>query len=236
MRGSGDHQRIGSPSENHGKMPREYASTRRSGVRLPPAQSNPLGDLSALLTGGKGASPRSHGITPSNVTRRGLAPASRSRGLSLFPGKVRGPPAVHARALVTLETFQDVVGTSKSRVREELRRVMRTHAAAADEQQIVVEVEARADLGDEGLVGGAVAFPRPFDQRRIRHVADELPFGRRANVDDGGAALFTQAMGLHGRDGAGIGEAHLVRALACAREDRVALRLLLWDAAALAHQ
>ncbi len=46
MRGSGECQRMGSPSLYHGKMPTEYARRSRSGLRSPPTASSPvLGQL-----------------------------------------------------------------------------------------------------------------------------------------------------------------------------------------------
>src|SRR5690242_18250827 len=62
MRGSGLHHRIGSPSENHGKMPLRYPSSSRSADRSPPAATRPFGCRSAERTGGKGVSCSSQGI------------------------------------------------------------------------------------------------------------------------------------------------------------------------------
>src|SRR6187455_2261832 len=79
MRGSGDHHRIGSPSEYHGKMPWVYASTRRSGESSPPAHSSPLGDASAFVTGGNGSPLRSQGITSPAQGPRGPEFQARDR-------------------------------------------------------------------------------------------------------------------------------------------------------------
>src|SRR5471032_1772820 len=63
MRGSGDHHRSGSPSENHGKIPLRYAMSRRSVDRSAPAASRPLGCVSACAALGKGVCRPSQGIT-----------------------------------------------------------------------------------------------------------------------------------------------------------------------------
>src|SRR5450631_209170 len=65
MRGSGDHHRSGSPSENQGKIPLRYAMSRRSVDRSAPAARRPLGCVSACATLGKGVWRSSQGITVS---------------------------------------------------------------------------------------------------------------------------------------------------------------------------
>ena len=62
MRGSGDHHKTGSPSLNHGKMPREYASSKRGLPSPPPAARRPLGSSSARSVGGNGSNGPSKGI------------------------------------------------------------------------------------------------------------------------------------------------------------------------------
>ena len=49
--GFGDHQKMGSPSSNHGKMPLLYANNNRSDDKSPPMARMP--SESALETGGK---------------------------------------------------------------------------------------------------------------------------------------------------------------------------------------
>src|SRR5450631_163395 len=63
MRGSGDHHRSGSPSENHGNIPLRYAMSKRSADRSAPAARRPLGCVSARATLGKGVWRSSQGIT-----------------------------------------------------------------------------------------------------------------------------------------------------------------------------
>src|SRR3954469_11847451 len=65
-RGSGDHHSGGWPLEYQGKMPRRYASSRRSSERSAPAASRPFGFFSARSTLGKG-SPRSSQASTSPV-------------------------------------------------------------------------------------------------------------------------------------------------------------------------
>ena len=54
-RGSGDHQRIGSPSLNHGNTPSAYARSRHGGSRVPPTPTSPFS--SANAGGIQGTSP-----------------------------------------------------------------------------------------------------------------------------------------------------------------------------------
>src|SRR5207237_6637865 len=72
MRGSGLHQRIGSSSENQGKIPWRYPASSRSGERSPPAASSPFGCLSARCSGGDGASPSTQGMMILGATRSAL--------------------------------------------------------------------------------------------------------------------------------------------------------------------
>src|SRR5689334_24922501 len=62
MRGSGLHQRIGSPVLYQGKIPDRYASSSRFELRSPPAASRPFGRRKARSTGGKAARSSSQGI------------------------------------------------------------------------------------------------------------------------------------------------------------------------------
>ncbi len=84
MRGSGHHQSTGSPSLNHGKIPREYASSRRAALKPPPAASRPLGSSNARCTGGNGSPGPNSGIIPERYARS-LRPLRRV--------KTRGPSA-----------------------------------------------------------------------------------------------------------------------------------------------
>src|SRR5689334_6283324 len=61
MRGSGDHQRIGSPSLNHGKMPDAYASSNVAVLSVRPTASNPFGSRKARSTAGNGSRGPSQG-------------------------------------------------------------------------------------------------------------------------------------------------------------------------------
>src|SRR6185503_7662568 len=80
IRGSGLHQRTGSPSLNHGKQPREYASSNRDTASPPPAARSPFGRRSARSTGGSGSFGPSHGmfIAPLRRLLDRLEPAEES--------------------------------------------------------------------------------------------------------------------------------------------------------------
>src|SRR3954469_12379796 len=66
-RGSGDHHSGGWPLEYQGKMPRRYASSRRSSERSAPAASRPFGFFSARSTLGQG-SPRLSQASTASLT------------------------------------------------------------------------------------------------------------------------------------------------------------------------
>src|SRR5690349_4318593 len=100
-----------------------------------------------------------------------LSSYQRLMGASSFLPRQAGGPPSPARA-VALEALEHVVGLRVTRLRGELRGVVRAHAAAAEEEKRLFARKPFRDLREEFAQLAFVAIARPDDERNVGHVPD----------------------------------------------------------------